>query len=76
MDTWVYYAPDETGTEVVTRIERDTTGRSKPDTLETDTQRDGKTVLVRREEDTHDGHIGVISIFENGELIRRETAGR
>jgi hypothetical protein len=74
MDTWTYYSVDGDGAEVVTRIERDTTGTGTPDTFETYAQQNGKTVLTKREEDTNgDGQIEVVSIFENGELIRRQA---
>jgi antitoxin component YwqK of YwqJK toxin-antitoxin module len=75
IDTWTYYAVGDAGTEVVTRIERDTKGRGKPDTFETFAQQSGKTVIVKREEDTNgDGKIDVTSYYENGKLVRREVA--
>lgn len=74
MDTWTYYTVADGGSEVVTRIERDTKGKGKPDTFETFAQQSGKTVLVKREEDTNgDGKIDITSYYENGKLVRREV---
>jgi hypothetical protein len=76
MDTWEYYGPNANGTPVVTRVERDTKGTGKADTFETYAQQNGSTVIVRREEDTDgDGQIDEVSIFQNGELVRREAVG-
>jgi hypothetical protein len=59
----------------VVRIERDTKEDGRPDTFETFERQDGKTVLVRREEDVNaDGTIDVTSIYEHGKLVRREIA--
>jgi hypothetical protein len=74
IDTWTYYTVTESGQEVVSRIERDTKAKGKPDTFETFAQQNGKTVIVKREEDTNgDGKIDVTSYFENGKLVRREV---
>ncbi|HKE11521.1 MAG TPA: hypothetical protein VKE73_08120 [Myxococcota bacterium] len=75
MDTWEYYGPDANGTPVVRRVERDTKGTGRPDTFETYAQQNGSTVIVKREEDTDgDGQIDEVSLFQNGELVRRERA--
>jgi hypothetical protein len=76
MDTWEYYGSDANGTPVVMRVERDTKGAGKPDTFETYAQQSGSTVIVKREEDTDgDGQIDEVSVFQNGELVRREPVG-
>jgi hypothetical protein len=75
MDTWEYYGPDANGIPVVTRVERDTRGTGKPDTFETFTQQNGSRVIVKREVDTDgDGQIDEVSVFQNGELVRRGPA--
>jgi len=75
IDTWTYYTVADGGNEVVSRIERDAKGKGKPDTFETFAQQNGKTVIVKREEDTNgDGKIDITSYYENGKLVRREVA--
>ncbi len=55
------------------RVERDTKGDGKPDVFESFEQQDGKTVLVRREEDTiRTARADVISIYDKGKLVKRE----
>ena len=62
------------GQEFPVRIEKDTAGRGKADTFEVYEQKDGKTVIARREEDKNgDGVIDVTSIYEDGKLKRREV---
>jgi hypothetical protein len=78
MDTWEYYGTDENGARGVRRIERDTKGTGKPDTFETYTetytQEKGSSVIVQREQDTDgDGRVDAVSVFLNGELVRREA---
>jgi antitoxin component YwqK of YwqJK toxin-antitoxin module len=75
IDVWTHYAKDGNGNEVVTKVERDKSGRGKPDTFETFAQQNGKTVLTRREEDANgDGKVDIISVYENGKLKSREVS--
>lgn len=72
MDIWRGYSV-ENNLEFVSRIERDKRGRGFADTFETFESRDGEAVLARREEDVNgDGEVDVVSVYENGKLIRRE----
>lgn len=72
VDTWTFFSKG-TGPEVAIRIERDTQGRGKPDTFEFFADDGGTAVIERREQDVNgNGDIDIISIYENGKLIRRE----
>ncbi|NNL66222.1 MAG: hypothetical protein HKP30_08270 [Myxococcales bacterium] len=74
IDTWTTYAPDG-DQDAVARIERDQVGDGRPDTFESYARKDGKTVLTKREEDKNgDGAIDIVSIYENGKLVRREIS--
>jgi len=72
VDTWTTYGVSG-GTEFVLRIERDKKGRGFADTFETFELAAGKAQLVRREEDVSgNGEIDIVSIYENGKLVRRQ----
>ncbi len=74
MDTWTHYTLDGER-EVVSRIEKDSTRDGEPDTFETYEEFEGRTVLLRREEDKNgDGVIDVTSYYEKGKLQRREIS--
>lgn len=63
------------GEEIPRRVERATDGAARPDVIETFEGVEGRAVLVRREEDANgDGSIDIISIYENGKLVRREIS--
>ena len=71
MDTWTHYGVSG-NRDVVTRIERDTHGRGKPDVIEIYQTRNGQTQLVRKEEDVNgDGTPDVVSVYEHGRLVQR-----
>ena len=72
MDAWTIYLV-QSGVEAVARIERDRSGRGFADTFETFVQRDGKALILRREEDINgDGEIDVVSFYKDGKLRRRQ----
>jgi hypothetical protein len=74
VDTWTRYARDG-DEDVIARVERDQTGEGKPDTFETYVRKDGQTALAKREEDKNgDGVVDIVSIYENGKLVRREIS--
>ena len=74
MDRWTTFRTSS-GLELPIRIERDSKGRGFADTFEHFSAVDGKAVLVRREEDMNgDGKIDVVSLYENGKLVRREIS--
>ena len=59
--------------ELVFRIERDAKGRGYADTFETYESKEGKAVLVLREEDIDgNGEVDVASFYHDGKLVRRE----
>ena len=61
--------------EIIARIERDKEGTGTPNVFETYEPADGKPQLARREEDVNgDGQIDIISVYENGRLVRREVS--
>ena len=73
-DTWTRYGPDG-DEDVIVRVERDQSGDGKPDTFEAYTRKNGQTVIAKREEDKNgDGVVDIISIYEDGKLVRREIS--
>ena len=55
------------------RIERSSEGNGPPDIFETYDTTSGKSVLIKREEDSNgDGSIDVTSLYEDGKLVQRE----
>ena len=74
MDTWTTYT-DIGGEEVVTRIERDKRGEGAITSVEVFNTATGRAVLSRTHEDVNgDGEVDVISIYEEGKLVRREIS--
>jgi hypothetical protein len=72
IDTWTIYV-SPSGSEQISRIERDNNGRGFADTFDVFETREGKAVLVRREEDVNgDGKIDVVSFYEGGKLRKRQ----
>lgn len=72
MDLWTRWGTD-TGTERVTRIERDTRGGGFADTFEIFESKDDKATIVRREQDLNgDGEIDAVSFYVGGKLQRRQ----
>jgi len=76
MDTRTTYHRIQ-GKELIERIERTPGDLDAPVTIEFYEPRDGRAVLVRREEDIdRNGTPDVTSYFENGRLVRREISAR
>jgi hypothetical protein len=74
MDRWTVFGTSS-GLELPTRIEQDSKGRGFADTFEHFRAVDGKAVLTKREEDVNgDAKIDVVSLYENGKLVRREIS--
>ena len=72
VDSWTSYGV-KGDRELPIRIERDTNASGKIDHTETFEIDSGEPVIARREEDKNgDGVIDVISIYENGKLVKRE----
>ena len=62
---------------MVSRIERDESGRGIPTVFEVYAVVDGRAVLVRRDEDVNgDGKIDDTLSYEGGEPARREVSGK
>ena len=76
MDKWTFFAtPMQSEQELPIRIDHDKKHRGFADTFEYFHIANGKAVLTRRERDTNgDGKVDIVSIFENGKLVRREIA--
>ncbi|MDH3685641.1 MAG: hypothetical protein OEP95_05415 [Myxococcales bacterium] len=76
VDTWTVFGVANAGDkteEVITRIEKDTSGDGRADTFETYEQHEGRPTIARREEDKNgDGEVDVISIYERGKLKERQ----
>jgi len=71
MDTWTTYRVID-GREVISRIERDSHDRGKPNILEIYETEGDSTRLARKEEDLDgDGSIDVVSTYEGGRLVQR-----
>ena len=74
MDRWVVFTTDST-LELPARLELDTKGSGTPDTFEHFEITAGQAVLIRREEDLNgDGQINIVSLYQQGKLVRREIA--
>lgn len=74
MDVWTIFSVD-TVQELATRIDSDTKQRGFPDTFEHFEIVNGQAVLVRREQDmTGNREIDIVSIYQQGKLVRREIA--
>jgi len=72
MDLWTRYA-NGSNSEQVSQIERDVRGGGVADTFEIFESQNGRSVLVRREQDLNgDGEIDVVSFYLDGKLVRRQ----
>jgi len=72
MDLWTRYI-NRQGKEQVARIERDSRGEGFADTFEIFETKNGKAILVRRDQDLDgDGEIDVVSFYVGGRLERRQ----
>ena len=71
MDTWTTYEVVD-DRDVVAKVERDTRDHGEPNLIEIYSTRNGRTTLSRRQEDLDgDGQADVVSIYENGRLVRK-----
>jgi len=71
MDTWTTYTVYE-GREVISRIERDSRDRGKPNIVEIYETQGTSTRLSRKEEDLDgDGKPDIVSTYEDGRLVQR-----
>ena len=72
MDLWTRYT-NGVNKEQVSQIERDVQGGGFADTFELFESQNGRSMLVRREQDLNgDGEIDVVSFYVNGKLVRRQ----
>jgi hypothetical protein len=75
MDLWTRYAngANSENSEQVSQIERDLRGGGFADTFEIFESQNGRSMLVRREQDLNgDGEIDVVSFYVDGKLVRRQ----
>jgi len=76
IDTWTMFGvanAGDTTQEVITRIEKDTSGDGRADTFETYELHEGRPTITRREEDKNgDGEIDIVSIYQGGKLKERQ----